>query len=245
MPRSDRSRAGSRSAASQLALDVAGGTIATTLVAELTGWLDEPRFRAFVEANRPKVRRKFRDARTAETLRDVRLELRLAGLLLADRRFDLGFETYGRGRVGPDFTLTFRGGRPTDLELTRRRPTAGAEVNPYEAPILAKLRQLQPSVPSVLVIATEAAGGGQGALDSGARTIVDHAEAADEAWFARHGIASMRVFWGGFHRLGAVVAWREDAEPDDRSRTWVNPNARIPVARPLLSAIERSLRAAM
>ena len=111
--------------------------------------------------------------------------------------------------------------------------------------VLAKLRQLQPSVPSILVIATEAAGGGQGALDSGARTIVDHAEAADEAWFARHGIASMRVFWAGFHRLGAVVAWREDAEPDDRSRTWVNPNARIPVARPLLSAIERSLRDAM
>ena len=68
MPRSDRSRAGSLSAAAQLALDVAGGTIATTLVAELTGWLDEPRFRAFVEANRAKVRRKFRDARTAERL---------------------------------------------------------------------------------------------------------------------------------------------------------------------------------
>jgi hypothetical protein len=242
MVRSDRSRGGNVSAATQLALDVAGGTIASSLIAELTIWLEEPRFRAFVEANRPKVRRKFRDARTADTLRDVRMELRLASLLVEDRRFDVGFETYGRGHVGPDFTLTFRGGRPTDLELTRRRPTPGADVNPYEAPVLGKLRQLQPSVPSVLVIATDPGGPGPSALDSAARTIVDHAEAGDEAWFARHGIASIRVFWAGFHRLGAVVAWREDAAPDDRSRTWVNPNARIAVARQLLVAIERCLR---
>ena len=156
--------------------------------------------------------------------------------------FDVGFETYGRGHVGPDFTVVFRAGRPTDLELTRRRPTAAADVNPYVAPLLGKLRQLQPSVPSVLVIATDAALPGPDALDSAARTIVDHAEAGDEAWFARHGIPSMRVFWAGFHRLGAVVAWREDVAPDQRSRTWVNANARIPVARPLLTAIERCLR---
>src|SRR4051794_29442844 len=172
MARSDRSRGGNVSAAPQLAIDVAGGTTASTLVVELTGWLEESRFRAFVEANRPKIRRKFRDARTVETLGDVRMELRLASLLVADRRFDVGFETYGRGHVGPDFTLTFRGGRPTDLELTRRRPSPGADVNPYEAPVLGKLRQLQPSVPSVLVIATDAGGPAPSALESAARTIV-------------------------------------------------------------------------
>src|SRR3954471_22878926 len=142
----------------RLATDLTAGTLASGLVPELGGWLQQPRFRAFVETNQPKIRRKLRDARSAEALGDVRVELRLASLLLADRRFELGFETYGRANLGPDFTLTFRGGRPTDLELTRRRPTTGADVNPYEAPVLGKLRQLQPSVPSVLVIATDAGG---------------------------------------------------------------------------------------
>src|SRR5215208_3644207 len=87
----------------RLAADLASGTLAYGLVPELAGWLDHPRFQAFVEANQPKIRRKLRDARSVEAVGDVRMELRLASLLLADRRFELGFETYGRGNAGPDF----------------------------------------------------------------------------------------------------------------------------------------------
>src|SRR6478735_4849440 len=95
-------------AALRLAGDVATGTLASGLVPELAAWLEQPRFRAFVEANQPKVRRKLRDARSAEAIGDVRIELLVARALLADRRFELGFETYGRGNAGPDFTLRFR-----------------------------------------------------------------------------------------------------------------------------------------
>ncbi len=228
----------------RLAADLTAGTLASGLIHELGGWLQEPRFRAFVDTNQPKIRRKLRDARSAEALGDVRMEIRLASLILADRRFEVAFETYGRANLGPDFTLTFRGGRPTDLELTRRRPVTAVEANPYEAPLLGKLRQLQPSVPSILVIATEPGGPGPEALVSAARGVLDHAEAGDEAWFARRGLSSMRVFWAGFHRLGAVVAWRDGAPPHERAGTWVNPTARIPVAPPLLGAIERCLREA-
>jgi hypothetical protein len=230
------------SAAVRLATDVAAGTLAAGLVPELAGWLEEPRFRAFVEANGPKVRRKFRDARAVEAVRDVRIELLVARLLLADRRFEVGFETYGRGNAGPDFTLRFRAGRPTDLEVTRRRPARAGDGNPYEAPLLAKLRQLQPSVPSVLLIATEPGATGPDALVTAARGILDRAEAGDEAWFTRRGIPSMREFWAGFHRLGTVIAWREGAPDTDRVGAWVNPMARIRVDPRVTAAIQSCLR---
>jgi hypothetical protein len=232
------------SAAQRLATEVAAGTLAAGHVPELAQWLEQPRFRAFVEANQPKVRRKLRDARAGEAVADVLVELRVARLLLADRRFELGFETYGRGNAGPDFTLRFRAGRPTDLEVTRRRPPTAADGNLFEAPLLGKLRQLQPSVPSVLLIATEAGAAGPEALVIAARGILDHAEAGDEAWLAHRGIPSVRVFWAGFHRLGAVIAWRDGAHDEDRTATWVNPSARIRVDPRVTAAIEVCLREA-
>jgi hypothetical protein len=72
------------------------------MAAELLGWLaGAPRFRAFAEAHRDKMWKKLRRASDAEALRDVRAELRAAHLLLADRRIELAFEAYGRGRSDP------------------------------------------------------------------------------------------------------------------------------------------------
>ena len=67
-------------------------------LAELPDWLAEsPRFRSFVEANRDKIRKKVRGAGSPAARLDVRAELRVAALLLADRRFELAFEAYGAG----------------------------------------------------------------------------------------------------------------------------------------------------
>jgi len=122
------------------------------LLIDLPGWLvASPRFRAFAEANRDKIRKKVRGARTPGARLDLRAELRVAALLVADRRIELVFEAYGAGNRGPDFTATHRAGRPFNVEVTRRRledPDA-----PIAAPILDKLRQLPPSRSNVLVVA--------------------------------------------------------------------------------------------
>jgi hypothetical protein len=89
---------------------------------ELTGWLaGSARFRAFSDAYRDKIRKKFHGAIDAEAVRDVRAELQTARLLLADRRIDVAFEAYGSGKVGPDLTVTFRATRAFNLEVTRPR----------------------------------------------------------------------------------------------------------------------------
>ena len=93
---------------------------------ELLEWLaGSPRFRAFAETHRDKIRKKFRGATDAESLRDVRAELQTARLLLADRRIELAYEAYGSGKGGPDFTVTFRGARSFNLEVTQAAPSAG------------------------------------------------------------------------------------------------------------------------
>src|SRR5262245_61067134 len=98
------------SAAARLARDVAAEHAPSAFVAELEGWLAAARGRAFVEANARKVRRKLRSvAGDADGLADVRAELLVACRLLADRRVELGFETYASSGAGPDFTVTFRG----------------------------------------------------------------------------------------------------------------------------------------
>ncbi|MDQ2674391.1 MAG: hypothetical protein M3Y40_07020, partial [Chloroflexota bacterium] len=87
---------------------------------ELGAWVaTSAGFRAFADAHRDKIRKKLRSAGDADALRDVRAELGVAALLLADRRIQLAFEAHGAGHRGPDFTVTFRSSRAFDLEVTR------------------------------------------------------------------------------------------------------------------------------
>ena len=89
-------------------------------LADLEDWLaGSSRLRAFVDANRDKIRKKVRLATTDDTRLDLWAELRVATRLLADRRIELAFEAYGSGNRGPDFTATYRAGRELNLEVTQ------------------------------------------------------------------------------------------------------------------------------
>lgn len=209
----------------RLAQDLVEPETDDPLTAELVVWLSRsPRFRAFATANRDKIHKKLRHARDGESRLDVRAELLAARLLLADRRIDLAFEAYGSGRGGPDFTATFRSSRTFNVEVTRlRRPPDRAD---YSEPILAKLRQLPPTVPNALVIAVD--GDTAGALDPGAavRALRARADAKDEAFFTRHGFPGSRGFYDRLLRLGGIVAWAERATGDERATLWTNGSAR-------------------
>lgn len=216
----------SRTAVDRLADYLMGGTDNHPLAHELCAWLTESaRFRLFADAHRDKIRKKLRGAADSETLRDVRAELRVAHLLLAERRIELGFEAFGSTRGGPDFTVRFRGERPFNLEVTRlRRPPA--EVHDG-GPLLAKLRQLPPSMPNALVIRIDGVSAGDLDIETAVLGLRRRADAKDEAFFRRQRLDGTQEFYARFLRLGAVIVWCEGAPGDARASIWTNRSARI------------------
>jgi len=186
---------------------------------ELASWLaSSRRFRAFAETHRDKIRKKVRGATDPDALLDVRAELLVAHLLLADRRIELAFEAYGSGRPGPDFSLTFRDAPSLNLEVTRPRSAA------MVGPLLTKVRQLPPSRANAVVLALESR---SAASDVAAtvRELRERADRTDDAFFASRGFDGARAFHQRLLRLGGVIAWRDGAGAD----LWLNRSARIPL----------------
>ena len=208
---------------------------------ELPGWLTgSARFRSFAEVHRDKIRKKLRTAADAEALRDVRAELLAARLLLADPSIELAFEAYGSGKVGPDLTVTYRGRRSFNLEVTRLRRVPDA--TGFGPPLLAKLRQLPPSVPNALLVAI--GGRSAEALDVAGATsaLRSRADAKDETFFARRGFDGTRGFYERYLRLGGVLVWCEGSVGDARAALWINRSARIPLPERDIRAVLRCLR---
>jgi len=232
-----RTRPGS---AERTARDVAGAGLGGELEAELTWWLaGSSRFAAFVEAHRSKIRKKLHRAADEASVRDVRAELAVARLLLTDRRFELTFEAYGRGG-GPDFTVTYRAGRPFDLEVTRlRRPPDAAAI---ASVVLGKLRQLPPNSPNLLLIAIEGDAADAADVGTAVRALRARADRKDDAYFAFRGIDGTRTFYDRLLRLGGVIVWCEMAVGDRRAASWVNGSARIAVPEATTRAVLACLR---
>ena len=210
--------------------------VAEPMADDVAAWLaGSKRFRAFAEAHRDKIRKKLRGATDAEARLDVRAELRVAHLLLADRHVELAFEAYGSTTGGPDFTVTYRGERSFNLEVTRQRrsPESG-----HAGPLLAKLRQLPPSAPNAVLVAIEGDRADAFDVAGAVRALRARADAKDEALFTSRGLRGTRGFYERFLRLGSVLTWSEGAAGDARAGAWTNRSARIPVP-------ERALRACL
>ena len=204
------------------------GAIQDALAEELAEWLaGSPRFRAFAEAHRDKIRKKLRGTPDEESRRDVRAELAVAHALLADRRFELAFEAYGSGKPGPDFTATYRGERTFNMEVTR--PRRATDATAVGGPLLAKLRQLPPSAPNVVVLALEVGSADAFDVATVTRALRARADAKDDAFFAGRGFDGTRGFYQRYLRLGAVLVWSETAAAAPRAALWSNPSARIAV----------------
>jgi hypothetical protein len=234
-------RPGPSPSVERLASDLLGRDPSDPLAQELLVWLaDSARFRSFAEAHRDKIRKKLRHATDAEALRDVRAELQAARLLLADRRFELAFEAYGSGKGGPDFTVTYRGTTTFNLEVTRLHRVPDAMR--FGESLLAKLRQLPPSLPNVLVVAID--GDTAAALDVAATTreLRASADAKDAAFFARRGFDGTREFYERYLRLAAVIVWCEGATGEARAAMWRNRSVRMPLAERAARACVESLR---
>jgi hypothetical protein len=191
---------------------------------ELGHWIqDSPRFGAFVDVNRDKIRKKLRNADGAEGRLDVRCELQVAHLLLADRRFEVAFEAHGARRAGPDLTVTYRANQRFNLEVTRMR--AAADAGRLGNVVAAKLRQLPPNLPNAVVIAGRELAIAESDLANAARWLTTHNGSNDDAFFERCGLGSARDFHARFLGLSGVLVL-DEARP---SVFWANPEATRPL----------------
>lgn len=191
---------------------------------ELSSWLSRSaRFRSFADTHRDKIRKKLRGASDLDARKDVRTELNVAQLLLADRRVALEFEAYGSGRPGPDFTVTL-GGERFNLEVTRLR---GDAASAGFGGLLAKVRQLPPSVANSVVLAIDGADARAYDVAGAVASLRARADAEDDALFTARGFRGSRDFRDRLARLGTAFVFAESATGDRRALAWVNATARI------------------
>lgn len=235
------------------------------LQSELGQWLEHcSRFKAFITNNQDKVRKKLNTADDDESRLDVRAELLVAYLILADRRFNLAFEAYGASRLGPDLTVIYRTNQRFNVEVTRVRATgetgnassglvsrvpprldesrgtssseSGLGVARLANVITGKLRQLPGAVPNALVITARGLPLSEESLAAAARLLKMHSDRKDDAFFARRGFRDARDFYAHYHHLSGIFVLDEATAP---SRATFSPNreARHPLPREAVSGL--------
>src|SRR5207245_1604536 len=180
------------------------------LQSELAHWIEEsPRFRTLMTMNQDKVRKKLNSSDDEESRLDVRAELLVAYLILADRRFELAFEAYGARRVGPDLTVSYRINQRFNLEVTRLRATADPDIARLANVITGKLRQLPAEVPNALVITTRGLALAEESLAEATRLLKAHSDAKDDPFYARRGLKDARGFYAQNLRLSGLFGLDE------------------------------------
>src|SRR5438445_1835634 len=213
------------------------------LVAQVGPWLvASPRFRAFAEIYRDKIRKKARGPRDDEGRRDLAFELAIASRLLAERRFAVEYESYGVGKRAPDFRVTFRSNLRFNVEVRRLRwsaPTAGAPLDPARVvrAVSDKLGQLPPAMINMLFLGADGPLPAADVLEPAMRSLQERAAGKDEMFFERRGFTGTRDFQRHYQRLSGAVwlAGDKGATPS----LWRNPQARHPLPADLARALSQ------
>jgi len=193
-------------------------------------WLTEsPRFRAFVEAQRDKIRKKVRMAGDEDARRDLLVELGAAYRLLREKRFTLAYELFAANKMrGPDYVVTYTTKFSFTVEATRLR--TACDFARWADVICAKLIQIPSGQPNVVLVATSA---GQCPDFDLAQTVGDVralAERKEDEFFSQRGYRDARDFLRQLPRLSAVAWWDGwDAQPSSQWRLWLNPQAKHPL----------------
>jgi hypothetical protein len=216
----------------------------SALAAEVGPWLiASPRFRAFAETYRDKIRKKARGPRDDEGRRDLAFELSIAFRLLEERRFTLEYESYGVGQRAPDFRATFRSQVRLNIEVRRLRPVPipGAPADPARLirAVCDKLGQMPPSMINVLVLGADAASSAANTLAPAMRWLQDRAAQKDEVLFQQRGFTGTRDFLRHYQRLSGAL-WLAGEQDAPRESLWRNPHARHPLPTDLARALTKA-----
>lgn len=200
------------------------------IVARCAAWLtSSARFRAFLTANKEKVRKKVRGVSDSESMVDLQLELDTAYHLLLDRRYILEYEKYLAGKMrGPDFTVTVRDKGSFNAEVKRLR--SAGEFRQWADAICDKLDQMPPSIPNILLVGTEQVARKSINAEQAMTRLRRLAEAGDEGVFTSRGLPSARAFLRDSLRLSGVLhhsQWSDEA--GGQASLWLNAQARRPL----------------
>ena len=214
------------------------------LTADVGSWLiASPRFRAFAEIYRDKIRKKARGLRDEEGRRDLSFELGVALRLLEEKRFTVEYEPYGMAVRAPDFRVTFRTRVRFNVEVRRLRaaPATETPVDPARLirAICDKLGQLPPAMINVLVLGADGPASGADALAPAMLWLQDRAAQKDEVLFQQRGFAGVRDFLRHYQRLSAAL-WLAGEPAGREVNVWRNPQARHPLPADLAKALRWS-----
>jgi hypothetical protein len=214
------------------------------LATPLRQWMEaSPRFTAFVETYRDKIRKKIRIARQLENMLDLRGELEVAYCLLNDRRLFLHYEPYAsEKRRGPDFAVTYRTNLVFNLEVARIRAGGNGEneldLRRIEERILRilfdKLGQMQAGMANLLAIQTRE--DVAHAIDLGGlmQVVKTRADGRDPAFYAASRHAGPAAFYKNFLNLSGILLWASAAQ------LWVNKQARSSLAEDVFRLVSAS-----
>jgi hypothetical protein len=199
-----------------------------------------PRFRAFVDAQRDKIRKKARGTADDEGLTDLLLELEVANWLLRDRGCTVHYETYLAGKTrGPDFTVTFKGHTRFHVEVKRLR--GSAEFAKWADAVCDKLSQLPSGSINVLLVAGDAKGRGALAAPIAMTRVQTLAERTDDTVFVRRGLHGARDYLQQAQRLSGVVGWSGwHAEAGGSASLWLNRQAKHPIPPEIVRLLQAS-----
>jgi len=191
----------------ELVMHIAAGS-PPSLRFELGHWIeDSPRFAEFVVVHRDKIRKKLRTAADEARL-DVRAELLVARLVLADRRFEVAFEAYGSHQRGPDLSVAYRVNQRFNLEVTRLRTASEVDPTRLAVVVAAKVHQLPSEVPNALVITGRGLAVTEEDLSAATRQLKQRTDARDDAFFAARGLRDARQFYAQFVLLAGDHVFR-------------------------------------
>jgi hypothetical protein len=226
------------------------------LAPPLGAWLSESRrFAAFAATYRDKIRKKIRNARDEAAVLDLRSELEMAFLLLAEPRFTMLYEPAGQGKArGPDFSVTYKGVNTFNIEVTRMRaavrplgeglPEAARMALEHERTrdrlqdiVAGKLQQMQAGGANILVVVADGAPADADDLHAALAELRLRAEQSDERVLKRGGFRGPPDFFQHYQRLSAVALRRTYRSGSFAAGLWTNSQAR----HGLIASVQRCL----
>lgn len=215
------------------------------LAAPLTGWIAaSPRYAAFVEQYKDKIRKKLRVTHGAGPAADLLYELQISYWLLQERRFEPAYEPYLAGKTrGPDYSVTFRTNFTFNIEVTHLRLPAAATAG--EAGIdfrlvdvlCDKLRQMLANMANLLFIMSTPAGLELPDLPAHIAWIKERAERGETSFYTRQRFSNASEFFKYYERLSGVVVY--DPAGAQQAVFWSNPQARVKLPEAAVNSLRR------
>jgi hypothetical protein len=221
----------------------------SVITAPLTAWIAaSPRYAAFVEKYKDKIRKKLRVTQEAGTAADLLYELQIPYWLLQEQRFEVAYEPYSAGKTrGPDYSVAFRTRFTFNIEVTHMRglhrtlaasPDGEAVIDLRLVDVLcSKLRQMPANMPNLLFVASEPAILVPLDLPAHLTWIKDKAERRDASFYARHRFLNTSDFFRYYERLSGLVLYGPARE--GKVILWLNPQARVKLTDPVRNILQR------